>query len=84
MKDQNSSDSLTNQQPHALEHFSRGVWLMVISLALFSANVLILKYTGSIRQVSPWLALYARSVIGFFVIIALFRGRGLIRLRPIR
>ncbi len=29
------------------------------------------------------MALYARSVLGFFVIIALFRGRGLIRLRPI-
>ncbi len=55
---------------------------MVLSLLCFTANVLILKYTGDNRQVSPWLALYVRSVLGFFVVIALFRGRGLIHLRP--
>lgn len=82
MNDKNSSDSISGQQPRTQEHFSRGVWLMVISLTCFSANVLVLKYTTSYLEVSPWLALYARSVFGFFVIIALFRGRGLIHLRP--
>jgi len=82
MTEPDSSGILSDPPTQPRQHFTRGVWFMVISLSCFSANVLILKYTGSHRQVSPWLALYVRSVIGFFVIIALFRGRGLIRLRP--
>lgn len=82
MNNKNSLSSLIDQQAQARKHFSHGVWFMVLSLLFFTANVLILKYTGGQRQVSPSLALYVRSVIGFFMTLILFRDRGLIHLRP--
>lgn len=82
MKDHHSSTLVNDESHSSRKNFMRGVWFMVLSLLFFSANVLILKYTGAQRQVSPWLALYVRSVLGFVVIIILFRGRGLIHLRP--
>jgi len=82
MNGQNTSQVISTSHVPTKQHFSRGVWFMILSLSLFAANVLILKYVGSHRQVSPWSALYVRAVIGFFVSVLLLRKQGGVDLKP--
>jgi drug/metabolite transporter (DMT)-like permease len=54
---------------------------MVVSLACFTSNAMLLKYTGAVRGVSAWWALLFRAVVGVLVVWAWFTPRGLVNFR---
>jgi drug/metabolite transporter (DMT)-like permease len=49
---------------------------MMVSLASFTTNAMLLKYVGAVRGVSAWWALLFRAVVGVAVVWAWFTPRG--------
>lgn len=73
---------MTRQSPEILDashrggapsHFSRGVLFMVLSLTVFTGNTLLLKYIGTRTDVSIWLALFVRALVGVVLTYAIMR-----------
>ncbi|MEQ1829296.1 MAG: DMT family transporter [Pirellula sp.] len=50
-----------------------GALCMLLSIVFFSANTLTLKHLSQ-SDVSPWIALMVRAVIGMLVVVSLFRS----------
>lgn len=59
----------------------RGSWWMLLSLACFTMNALLLKQLATVRQADPWVAMLFRAGLGLTVTWALFAPRGTLRLR---
>lgn len=74
---------MTQPRPEspALGTFRLGALWMLLSLASFTANALLLKYLGATRGVSAWWALLFRAVVGMGVVWVLFAPRGLVSFR---
>ncbi len=53
---------------------------MLVSLAGFTGTALLVGYLGSIRGVSPWLALFFRAAVGLLVVAVVFGPRGQLHL----
>jgi drug/metabolite transporter (DMT)-like permease len=60
-------------QSAAPAHHTRGVILMLVSTACFTANVLLVRAVGQIESVNVWLVSCVRFVAGMGVIYALYR-----------
>ncbi len=56
---------------------------MLLSVAAFTVNTLLLKYLGSVRELPPLLPLIFRSGVGMFIVLVFFRGRRPTRIRPV-
>ena len=48
---------------------------MVLSVLCFTANILLLKYLGSVRGVDSALALLVRAIVGALIVFAFFNSR---------
>ena len=57
-----------------MSHHARGVWLMIISTACFTANVLLVRALGEVESVNVWLVSCVRFVAGMGVIYAVYRN----------
>lgn len=55
--------------------FRSGSGWMLVSLACFTGNALLLKYLGSSAAVSPWHALFFRAAVGLAMVWIIFRPR---------
>lgn len=53
---------------------------MLLSLAGFTGTALLVGYLGSVRGVSPWLALFFRATVGLLVVALVFGPRGQLHL----
>lgn len=56
---------------------------MLLSVAGFTANTLLLKYLGSVRDLPALLPLIFRAGIGMFIVLVFFRGRRPTRIKPV-
>ncbi len=54
-------------------HHARGLALMVLSAAAFTANVLLIRALGHVQSVNVWLISCTRFVVGLALIYALYR-----------
>ena len=63
------------------QHAWRGSRAMLLSLACFSCNALLLKDLASHRNVDPWMSMTFRAAIGLILTIVLFAPAGTLRLR---
>jgi drug/metabolite transporter (DMT)-like permease len=61
------------QARHPLSQHARGVALMVMSTACFTANVLLVRALGEIEAVNVWLVSCVRFVAGMAVILGVYR-----------
>lgn len=61
----------------------RGVTFMLLSVAGFTVNSLLLKYLGSVRELPSLLPLLFRASIGIILVFTLFRGRRPTRIVPV-
>lgn len=61
----------------------RGLAVMLVSVAAFTVNTLLLKYLGSTEQVSTPAALFFRALAGILIVMLFFRGKSPARLRPV-
>lgn len=59
----------------------RGAQAMLLSLACFSGNALLLKDLASHRNVDPWMSMTFRAAIGLVLTIILFAPAGTLNLR---
>lgn len=62
---------------------NRGVIIMIASVLCFTANTLLLKYLGSVRVVSPSVAMLFRAVVGSLIVLTFFRGKGTLEISQI-
>jgi drug/metabolite transporter (DMT)-like permease len=61
-----------------------GIIIMVLSVAAFTVNTLLLRYLGQGEEkVEPYLPLFFRAAIGIFIVLAFFRGRRPTRIVPV-
>lgn len=56
--------------------FRSGAGWMVLSLACFTSNALLLKHLGSSAHATPWHALLFRAVVGLAMVCMVFRPGG--------
>ncbi|MFV1994846.1 MAG: hypothetical protein ACC661_05365, partial [Verrucomicrobiales bacterium] len=68
-----AGEKTTAPSPHAQE--KRGVAFMGLSLLCFTANTLLLKYLGAVREIDFSVALIFRAVVGTVIVLALFPKR---------
>ncbi len=54
---------------------------MLVSLACFTGNALLLKVLASLRQVDPWMSLTFRAGLGLLITLVLFGATGKLQLR---
>ncbi len=59
----------------------RGTLWMLVSLACFTGNALLLKVLATQRQVDPWMSLTFRAALGLLITLALFSSSGALQLR---
>lgn len=59
----------------------RGTQAMLLSLACFSGNALLLKDLSSHRHVDPWMSMTFRAAVGLLVTVILFAPAGSLKLR---
>ncbi len=59
--------------PPATAHHARGVTLMLVSTACFTANVLLVRALGQIEVVNVWLVSCVRFIAGVLVLVAFYR-----------
>jgi drug/metabolite transporter (DMT)-like permease len=59
----------------------RGAQAMLLSLACFSGNALLLKDLSSHRNVDPWMSMTFRAAVGLVMTIILFAPAGSLKLR---
>ncbi len=69
--------------PPAASSNRRGIVVMLLSVAGFTVNTLLLKYLGSVREIPSLLPLLFRSAIGIVIVLAFFRGRRPTRITPV-
>ena len=55
-------------------HHARGVTLMLVSTACFTANVLLVRGLGEMHAANIWLVSCARFVVGLALILAVYRA----------
>ena len=56
----------------------KGIILMLLSVVLFSANCLIIRWVGLFASVDGWLSSFTRGLAGTIFVLAMYsRGRGL-------
>lgn len=60
---------------------SWGMLCMSISVACFTVNALLVKFLSSSAQMSPWVILTARAVIGLFIVWICFSPSGTVHFR---
>lgn len=58
--------------PSANSHHARGLALMLLSAAAFTANVLLIRELGQVQSVNIWLTSCTRFVVGLFLIVGLY------------
>lgn len=62
----------------------RGVVVMVLSVAGFTVNTMLLRYlSGGERAISPELPLLFRALVGMVLVLVLFRGKRPTRVKPV-
>ncbi|MGV3660649.1 MAG: DMT family transporter [Prosthecobacter sp.] len=71
--------ALLDPNPHHQPR--RGTLWMLVSLACFTGNALLLKVLASTRHVDPWMSLTFRAGLGLLITLALFGFSGQLRLR---
>ncbi|HUR59534.1 MAG TPA: DMT family transporter [Opitutaceae bacterium] len=54
-------------------HHTRGVWLMLLSTAAFTTNVLLVRAIAEVEAVNVWLVAITRFVIGLALLFTLYR-----------
>lgn len=57
----------------ASHHHTRGLALMVLSAACFTANVLLIRALGQVQSVNIWLISSTRFLVGLALILAVYR-----------
>lgn len=55
-------------------HHTRGVFLMLTSVACFTVNVLLVRLLGEMHAANIWLVSCARFVVGFAMILAVYHA----------
>lgn len=61
----------------------RGIWVMLVSVAGFTVNALLLKYLGSTREIPSMVPLLFRAVVGIAIVLLFFRGNRPTLIRPV-
>jgi len=59
----------------------RGTLWMLLSIACFTANALLIKHCSSARHIDPWITLSFRFAVGLLVTVALFAPSGALHVR---
>ena len=62
-----------NRSPAQAAAHARGLRLMLLSTAGFTANALLIRALGTVQSVDAWLLVCVRFVVGFGLILTLFR-----------
>lgn len=68
-----------SRPPFTSHTLRRGIAWMLLSLAGFACMALLVSYLGSTRNISPWMALFFRAVVGLTVIMVLDLSRQEVR-----
>jgi drug/metabolite transporter (DMT)-like permease len=58
---------------HPVPHHARGIVLMLVSAAFFTANVLLVRALGEVEAVNVWLVSCVRFIAGMGVVYGLYR-----------
>ncbi len=62
----------------------RGVIVMLLSVACFSINTLLLRYlSGDEKGIGPEVPLFFRAAVGIVIVLFLFRGRRPTQIKPV-
>jgi drug/metabolite transporter (DMT)-like permease len=64
-----------------VQHPVWGATCMVVSVLCFTVNALLLKYLSSNAQISPWVSMAFRAIVGLTIIWVLFGRSGTVNFR---
>ncbi len=76
-----ASPESTPHPPAPRIDMRRGTLWMLVSVACFTANALLIKHLSTDRHIDPWLTMSFRFAIGLFMTAILFGSSGGLRIR---